>query len=199
MLIGDSHAYAWSPLGARLADAAGQEFLALSMDACFPGEVEGDTACARHNRAVLDAIEANGAETVIVSSRWMHHLGTGSVSERELDPVLRRVSKNARRVVVLGPTPEFSESPAKCYQAPESDGCSLARESFLARSASARSMISKVTAGLPNVAVLDPSGIFCTGGTCSNLAANHALVWDTNHVTTWAALSYTEEAAATIR
>lgn len=179
-IIGDSYAQSWEPL--LLAVAGDKAAITFHKDYCPPFAgitVERRTRaetqqCRRRNDDAVAYLQANGADTLIVTLRWPDY--TEAQAREGLGYLLREVGPHVRRVLVIGPTPEVLDNAPKC--AAQGVSCAIPREAFAKSAAPAW----RVLRGL-DVEVMDAGAWLCDARECPGVRDGRPLYTDNRHVT----------------
>jgi hypothetical protein len=96
-------------------------------------------------------------------------------------------SGGSRRLLVIGPVPEFHYKAVACILRADQYGmardfCSLPRAQVEARRRKTMEILRRVTQGLPNTRLVDPIDLFCDSTTCRPYIGRSILYKDTNHL-----------------
>lgn len=194
---GDSTAMAWKPLAWQLAKQEGRTAIDFSRDSCppligymSPDNVPNDANCRDFNAEVSEAI--GGMDTVILVARWGSVFAPDRVDRatKGLIETLARIAPRARRVLVIGPTPEMRDAVPKCIRANKLDACAVTRAQFDSGAQPIRDRIRTTAAPYENVYIVDPTDFFCNASVCQPVKQGIPLYWDRHHVTATAASAF---------
>jgi len=190
---GDSHALAFRPFAAALAQARGEAFTEYSRDACAPavdydnGESAGFAAsCKAFNARAFQ--RAKSMDTVILASRWPRAADRHFADH--LAATIDGLAPGVRRIIVIGPTPDMAASVPDCLRRQALSACDVPRRVFLERSAPIRAVLSAIPAQHPNVTYVEPLDFFCDATSCPGVRNGMALYWDDNHISSRAAAAF---------
>ena len=90
-----------------------------------------------------------------------------------------------RRILIVGPTPEFPVHPPYCLMRTIRvgiDACTIGRAAVEARRVRTMETLLGVTAGIEGVRVIDPIDLFCTEATCQPHEGRTLYFSDSNHL-----------------
>lgn len=124
---------------------------------------------------------------VIAINRWNLRF-PGPVAEKELAPYLPAISDHGkRRLLVIGPVPEFKYRATECVLRAEEKGidrdkCSLPRSDVEARRSATVAALKHITATIPNARYVDPIDLFCDSRLCRPYRDGVILYTDTDHL-----------------
>jgi len=205
---GDSHANHWAEM-LEFADVANR-FIVLPrwMGECpallgvqMPAD-KHPAPCARFTSAILEEIKHLQQEErlmgVIVSSRWVKHLGWSEHSgipksideaqadrsvERGLRSMLQTLSERAINVVVIAPIPEQRFDVPSCLARRTSEVCSVTRATAEARRSIAAQAVQRAAADLKTVHVWDPLPALCDEKRCLAKRDGIVIYRDSHHLT----------------
>ena len=98
----------------------------------------------------------------------------------------------ARRLLVIGPVPEFDYRIVSCVLRADlygmaRDFCSVARSRVEARRKKTMEILARLTRGSPNVRLVDPIDLFCDRATCRPYVGQSILYKDNNHLSRFGA------------
>jgi hypothetical protein len=98
----------------------------------------------------------------------------------------------ARRLLVIGPVPEFNYRIVSCVLRADlygmsRDFCSLPRSRIEARRKKTMEILRRVTSGSPNIRLVDPIDLFCGKATCRPYVGRSILFKDSNHLSRFGA------------
>lgn len=111
-------------------------------------------------------------------------------------------SWGVRRILVIGPTPQFERGPAECVYLADRNGlnrtgvCGVMRSRARIEADLPATLLSKATAGFDGVRAIDPFDVFCDAERCLPYAGDSILFSDTNHLSEIGALRLAERHAA---
>lgn len=169
---------------------------------CKKGFIE---TCGAFNTAAFKKIKQLDIKTVVLSSRWAgQYYGTGGQStdycylddeftecsqennKRIFEKYLRQTLKslNGRRVIVVGPTPEYRTSvpefagKAAFFNRPVKN---IDRK-YLHRGLAVQNHIQHIISDFPDVGYIDLYRALCPDGQCEYLANGRTLYSDSNHI-----------------
>ena len=213
LLLGDSHAAALAFPLRDYARRAGAELTLKTQMGCPPlvgvdvisGFGERITACNRY----FGNIDFAGADFVIVAARWNFYLSlpwsdpfyrpTDLAAERAdetaapialmrrgLTALIARIRQaGARRILLVGPVPEFPVDPPYCLVRAlrlGTETCAIARGAVDARRAGAMAMLRDLAAEFAEVRVIDPIALFCTATACAPHSGRTLFYFDSSHM-----------------
>jgi len=187
---GDSHALAWQPFAWAIADEDGVAATSFTRDACAPAldydngkrMLEADR-CKEFNRSVVAKLRAY--DTIVITA-WWPQPDHGDF-ESHFTATLTQVASTARRVIVIGQTPNLPDSVPNCIARGALSACDVSRASFDKDAVPVRTMLQRVAATHSNVEYVDVADFFCSQVNCLALKDGYGLYWDTNHVSSTAA------------
>jgi peptidoglycan/LPS O-acetylase OafA/YrhL len=163
VLWGDSIANVWTPLADRIARNEGLPAVSYARDGCpvFDGvrmtlrnPIES-RECAKLNRQVVAAIRQQGADTVVITSRWPLYIRDDREGGQGLINAVNEIRPYVRRIVIIGPTPTVADDGPKCARAGER--CAVTRDQYLAEAGPAWRAIH----ALQGIEVIDIAAWFC--------------------------------------
>jgi hypothetical protein len=154
----------------------------------------------------------DGADFMIIIARWNFYLGLppsdpfyrsstlvdDQPADRPADPyelmarglaaaIVKAKRVGVRRVLVIGPFPEFPVHPSYCLMRAIRvgiDGCAIGRVVIEARRARTMQTLHRATAGIEGVRVIDPINLFCTERECQPHEGRTLYFSDSNHLST---------------
>ena len=212
MLLGDSHAVFLAPPLEDFARRAGAELISKTNNGC-PPLIHIDLIDPFGERLVIckdlfSTIDFSGTEFIILFARWNFYLGLpwsdpfyrpyGLADERaDVAPVepleLMRRGLTAlieearragvRRVLVVGPVPEFPVDAPFCLVRSLRlglDGCVMDRTSAETRRGPTMDMLRRVASDFEDVRLADPIDVFCTPKTCRPQEGRTLYYFDSN-------------------
>jgi peptidoglycan/LPS O-acetylase OafA/YrhL len=201
-LFGDSHALAWFPALARIADQKGWRLVAVTMSTCPPPSmpiyVSGwqrlSSECARWRESALQRIVALHADVVVLTgSRWFattDESGTEVLTgpprsqawSRGMAGTLARIVPASGRVIVIAATPSAAVDPPVCL--------SQHRSSVLACATDVDKAINpswiateKAAADAGGAGFIDPQAWVCPSSPCPVTLGNLLIYRDRTHMT----------------
>ncbi|MGI9386501.1 MAG: acyltransferase family protein [Methyloligellaceae bacterium] len=171
-------------------------------------------SCIAKNRSTLRAIaEDKQITTVILAARWPLYTETVRVGAEEgtsmylTDGRWSRVSiakskalfkstmtatvatlrNHGKRVVIIGPVPEFGFDPVRCVSMnilakTSLDNCASTRLSVATRQAFTDQTLAQIASPDPNIIYLPMAPVFCDSKVCSPLAGGKLLYRDNHHI-----------------
>ena len=214
ILVGDSQAEAVTAVLQRFARSRSQALIAAGGGAGPPLAVPSglhipDAGMAGNCVRIRDALAAGLAggslapSFAILVARWQIYgdpaspyslVGaTGGGGTGDLVAGLRRTIESlqragVRRILVVGPSPEFQQSAPRCVALSDRAGidrdlkCSLPRALMDARNARATRWLAEAIAPYGFVRLIDPTDVFCDDRFCRPFAGDDVLYIDTNHL-----------------
>jgi peptidoglycan/LPS O-acetylase OafA/YrhL len=190
VIWGDSYALAWKPLAWSLAAHQGMLPSEVSRDHCPPtlGRLElkseqETSLCAGFNTAVIAYIRRTQPDTVILAARWTDVLPK---SEPQVLAAVAAIRPYARRILIVGPSPEMPDTMPRCLSIGVE--CKITRAEFDAESAGPNRFLSSI----PGTSVIRVTDYFCTPESCKGTKNGVALYWDDHHVSSTAARNFAE-------
>jgi peptidoglycan/LPS O-acetylase OafA/YrhL len=214
VLLGDSHAHVVAGQMQDYARQAGSRLTVITRAGCSP-LFQADVIDQRgwlqtYCHEFFRRIAFTDAEFLIVFARWNLYLGlppsdpfyrssvlkaahgTDSlaspydVMERGLALVIAEARRSGvKRVLVIGPPPEFPVDPPYCLMRNIRVGiesCTTARSPIDARRARTIELLRKIAAAFEGVRVLDPIESFCGKTECRPNEGRTLLFFDSNHL-----------------
>ena len=218
-VIGDSHAGALFDAFAAAAEAQGRSFDALSGGFCAPLlngfrlERYAKPRCPATMAAGLSALIADPAiETIVLYAEWANYTkghrddaiasivldddgpaasvaDNPAVFERSLKKTVAAIRAAGKRVVVIGPTPEFAQPVFERLSVLYNQGL---RDGSLAKAAPAMPLaayearnreVLEAFGRLEGAEIVDTRPLFCTDGSCPSTTPDELpLFHDANHV-----------------
>lgn len=185
ILWGDSFATAWGPLGQSIARKAGEPIVAFATDACpaFAGTIklgtdEGTQNCRARNDKLLAYLKANGADTVLIASRWQQYIQPNA--QDGFVTAVDAIAPYVRRILIIGPTPVVLDDAPKCVRLGVS--CAVSRQAYLADSAKQWATVRKMARN-PKATIIDAAQWLCDGDQCPGVRDGVPLYRDNAHVT----------------
>jgi peptidoglycan/LPS O-acetylase OafA/YrhL len=194
---GDSFAHSWTPLVQVLSVARGVPATSLALDGCPPlpgarlslrGPKEA-ADCAVWNREALAYLQAHPVDTLVLAARWHYFMqeGDGNGAAAALREAVATLAPHVGRIVVIGPSPEFVDTPEKCRALGQV--CVTSRAAFEAQAATSWRALRALEAE-PKVSVLAPADWLCQSGECPAFRDGDALYSDQAHPSNSAASGY---------
>jgi peptidoglycan/LPS O-acetylase OafA/YrhL len=216
VLLGDSHANVITATLQEYARRAGSLLSVIARAGCPPLlqiAVQDHTGqplffC----RPFFQDIVLDGAEFVIIAARWNFYLGLPpsdpfyrssvlvneqatnqptnpyELMARGLAATIAEAKRvDVRRVLVIGPWPEFPVHPPYCLMRAIRvgiDGCAIGRAAVEARRARTMEALRRATAGIEGVRLIDPINVFCTEKECQPHEGRTLYFGDSNHLST---------------
>jgi SGNH domain-containing protein len=212
VLLGDSHATVIYGAFQEYAARAGASLTLMARFGCPPLL---HTAVNDHRGQPLlhcpfQNIVLAGNEFVIMMARWNYYLGLPpsdpfyhssvladmggkdgpsdpyELFARGLDGIITASERaGVRRVLVVGPMPEFPFHPSYCLMRAirvGGDGCTIDRAAVDARRTRTIEVLHRVAVGSKGVRLIDPIGLFCTETTCRPNEGRTVYFSDSNHL-----------------
>ena len=185
LLVGDSHAAALSKTFISSAISSGVNPLVMYGRGCpLISEIKQNqnlTPCEKFSQNVYQILET-GQVNIFIAQRSSEGLASNSMVRNSLMQFALTASKNANKVNVIGPNPEFKpgRSQGKLRDLFYKNR-SLPKEEMLAASFEDYEIYSPFFAASP-VSFIDSIDLFCDGETCSYKINNEYLFWDSNHI-----------------
>jgi hypothetical protein len=214
VLLGDSHATVVHAALKEHAGRAGASLTLIAQAGCPPvllsalNDHRGQPVS--YCPPFFQKIALDGNEFVILMARWNYYLGLppsdpyfrsvvlAGIGEgdaptdpyellaRGLAAVLAASERaGVRRVLVVGPMPEFPVHPPYCLMRTlrvGGDGCRLDRAAVDARRAQTMDALRRVTAGRKGARLIDPIELFCTASECRPNEGRTVYLSDSNHL-----------------
>jgi SGNH domain (fused to AT3 domains) len=214
VLLGDSHASVVHAAFKEYAARAGASLTLIARAGCPPllqiavNDHRGQPV--PYCPSFFQNIALSGNEFVILMARWNYYFGLppsdpffqsvvlADIGERgtPTDPyellasglaAVFAASERAgvRRVLVVGPLPEFPVDPPYCLLRAlrvGGDGCRLDRAAVDARRARTIDTMRQVMAGRKDARLIDPIGLFCTASDCRPHEGRTVYFSDSNHL-----------------
>jgi hypothetical protein len=142
--------------------------------------------CEQWNQDATRYLNEHGADTLIIVARWRNFIrpGLDNGAESALGRAIAQVSPHVRRILVIAPTPEFSNRRESIPYAEYESDTAAARQSL-------RSLVLN-----PKVQLVDPTPWLCNGARCLKSREGHALYSDWFHVSYYTAATFGERFAA---
>jgi peptidoglycan/LPS O-acetylase OafA/YrhL len=220
LLWGDSHADAIVPAISDAATADGKSGFVGAHGHCAPfADVsQADPTCAPFNKAVMKIVARPEIRTIFLDARWAVYAGVPSMeglapaeSNADIPNVANTAQSRAdfqsmlthtvtmltamgKKVVIIGPVPEFRHSVpndiAKMRVWHESLNIATTRKEYLAREKFVYSVLQQLAA-LPRVVVVWPDRSVCPAAQCATSAEGLPLYRDSNHLSVYGAHTLT--------
>lgn len=187
---GDSH-------GVELSDALGESYrrerrslLSITLSGCPPALGYASAArpsCGINNaevlKYILEGVPSAGV-VVIASYHFVHLQRVGKQYADGLVETVRRLTSAGKKVVVVGPIPDFAEPiplvAARMAWRGHNEGPSITRSAWDTKTSDVLSMLSLLT-GIDGAQVVDVSGVFCDQNRCLFTKHGRPLLFDDNH------------------
>jgi peptidoglycan/LPS O-acetylase OafA/YrhL len=219
VFLGDSHAIQLRPVAGWSARDAGRSAGVFGDVRCPPLQsVEVDYTnkhtCAHtvsETLAWLAKPRPQPIAGVVLAARWSYYNGqdtpegdttlpqlswTGpgavhgyaDILKTGLTDFLGSISRD-RRVLIVGPLPEFRQPPEQCLQRTQLTGrrpaevCTVARAAVDLRNREALNVLREVASKFPNARLIDPTEVFCDRERCSPFGPTGLFYYDANHTT----------------
>ncbi|CUX23102.1 MULTISPECIES: acyltransferase family protein [Agrobacterium] len=184
---GDSHAARLYPGILRvLGDKV--EVAQFTKDGCSPAD-GGKTGCGSTNRLVMDYLLKNAVDTIVIFANWSDHVHSNSFRS-DLELILSRLRSNGKRVVMIGPYPNFPTSlpdmVVKQWLAGEISGVpDRIPGAPMPNTKMAETAVSNVSSSQKTMFVSLISYLCDENGCLSNLPSGgtQLIVWDYGHLT----------------
>ncbi|MCW5680089.1 MAG: acyltransferase [Xanthobacteraceae bacterium] len=124
----------------------------------------------------------------VVVFRWSTLRAAGLHHLDQLEKYLPALAADGRRVLIIGPVPEYPWKGVNCLMRAERfgypmDRCAVPRAKVDAERQAAVARLLRATAGNPNVRYAEPVGLFCDARLCRPYTNGAALMADENHIT----------------
>lgn len=138
------------------------------------------------------SISPGVGDFVILARRWAPYFEEhvhGRNYERTLADFMKAASEGGRRrVLIVGPVPEFPRKGAQCVLRAERYGldlttCGIARDKVEARRKQAVDTLKDLVSVFPNTRYVDPLDLFCDATVCLPYKDGILVTKDTNHIT----------------
>ncbi len=206
LLGGDSHAD-----GIRRAVRRGAAGIGVTVISPFkltcpdPGEPGApavlDPACPQIRTGIVRAARsaARDMEFFVVFRRWNPkrkaydaRFGEGAYERKLTREFAAYGADGKRRLLVIGPVPEFDYKAAECVlrarrYGMERDFCALPRARIEAERAKTMAVLRRIARRAPNIHVADPLNLFCDAKMCRPFSGGQVLYKDTNHLSRFGA------------
>lgn len=194
---GDSHALAWQPFAWALADSQGVASTAFVRDACRPAlgyridkPLLEERRCRQFNELVVKNLD--GIETLVIASLWPVNV-TEAAFDRHFSATIAKLSRQVNRIVIIGRTPQLRDAVPHCIAADAISACEITPAEYEMQAGSARSFLRSLAREYGNVEYVEVSRFFCGERSCPATKDGYGLFWDSNHVSTTAALAFASE------
>ncbi len=195
VIWGDSFAHSWTPLAQQLGLKLAMPVATAARDGCPPiaGVREGLRSeqeaadCRAWNARAIAYLRSEGADTLVMAARWNMFLPSGRDGLAES---IRLVAPHVRRILVIGPSPELSDEPAKCRALGKD--CAQSRRRFESESAD----VSRILSSLPAITIVAPADYLCDGDACPAFRNGNALYDDRAHVSYTTAIEFGRRVAS---
>lgn len=203
VLWGNSHADHLSPAVLAWSEARGLGVRQATRSGCLPlvrpRAGLADAGCIRFNRAAVEEWEAVRPRLILVGAAWSLLIaGTPGDDALQLEAMAEEVTHTVRtlraalgpetEIVLIGTTPDYRFSPARCHARRAFLGLSTARcdeaEPANARIAAAvGARLAVIAATEPGVALYRPWDALCDAGRCRTRGPGGAWYSDPHHLT----------------
>ena len=203
VLWGNSHADHLSPAVQSWAGGRGLAVRQATRSGCLPllraraGLV--DAGCVRFNRAAVAEWGEARPRVVLLGAAWtLVMANTPGDDAAELEALTEELTHTVRTlrgavgpealIVLLGSTPDYRFSPARCHARRvflglDAARCDLARPDNLAMAALVDDRLAGIAAAQPGVAVYRPRDALCGDGPCRTRGADGPWYSDPSHMT----------------
>ncbi|GAA0638167.1 hypothetical protein GCM10009101_06780 [Brevundimonas lenta] len=202
VLWGNSHADHLAPAVLAWAGPRGLAVREAAQSGCLP-VIEAvptltDSYCAAFNRAAMAEWAREKPAMVLLGAGWtvvLDQQGAGEVGLEALAADLTTTIRSLRaaigpegRIVLLGTTPDYAFSPARCHARRaflglDTDRCDRARPANAALAALVDARLEQIAASEPGTVVFRPWTAFCDGALCRTRGPDGAWYADRNHLT----------------
>ncbi len=193
LVWGDSHAAAVFDELDSAAHARGVSGLILARGGCPPILAASSRRnvvkrkCESLAPALDAALKDPSIDTVILISRWHHHLARETVDDQggSLRSTVETIRATGKKVVIVGPVPEVGFNlPSEMIKARmrgNDYAAAIAQQDFIAQNAEALDILAKLD-DVAGVSVLYPHEALCDGQICPIVREGLPIYRDDNHV-----------------
>ncbi len=214
LLLGDSHATVLASGAEDYVRRAGASWTVTARGYCPPllhidivdPSGERNETCNK----LFGSVDFSDSEFLVVTARWNLYLGlpwselyyrqygltdeqAGAIPADPIELMRRGLAATlaaakqggVRRILVVGPLPEFPLHPPSCLVRALRlgvDDCMVDRASVDARRARTMEMLRRVTQGIEGTRLIDPIDVFCDATTCWPHSGRMLYFFDSNHL-----------------
>jgi peptidoglycan/LPS O-acetylase OafA/YrhL len=195
VLWGDSHGVELSGALADLYRRDGRALVQITLSSCPPALGYASSKrpfCAADNERILDYLQKDHTvKTVVLVSRHLYH--RKQVGEQYADgfiATIRQLTSQGRKVVVLGPTPDYPESVplviARMQWHGGTQGGTIPFQEW-ERARADIAPLMRAISEIPGAIIVDPTAVFCDTAICRFVQNGKPMLFDDNHPSIYAA------------
>lgn len=144
---------------------------------------------------LYDNVINRAAQTYLIESNAdpLDRATSARVLKRGLERAVRRLTDAGKIVILIEPTPEYSDNAAKCYVRSrrlgrDGEACAEKAIEMEALTDRAEKILAEVARGNPSVRLVQIDGLLCGGSRCKPWDSEGLLYYDSNHLTQYGAM-----------